>query len=334
MADADNSRGNKPWKLSEFETFSSYSSWRNILLYNLRKEKEYREFLTEDDPPTWAVLTSSTPKRGLDTQVKADNLNSMLRFIASYSPSFLRTDIEKNCTSLEKVWQSIRGYFRFEKSEIQFINLLSITREEGERPQRLYQRIVAHLQDNLLTTDARMQHNGEEYKKCEDMSPTVERWAVLHWMHLLHPRIPSLVKRTFATDLQRYTLKDLQPRIADAIDSFLEEIQQEDHRTDRVQTRASQIQHPRREEPEEYDEEHEDILVARAQTRTRPRYNKQKYNTPNRNYSRSGSHKQCTVCKMANKPYFHAPKDCEILHAIRSLKVLEDLTDLDIEDSE
>jgi hypothetical protein len=39
-------------------------------------------------------------------------------------------------------------------------------------------------------------------------------------MELIHPKLPIFVQRTFAYDLQRMTLKDLQPQIVDALDGF------------------------------------------------------------------------------------------------------------------
>ena len=60
------------------------------------------------------------------------------------------------------------------------------------------------------------------------MSPTVERIAVLKWMELINPSLPSLVARTFANDLQKMTLKDLQPQIVSALDGFLEELRHDE----------------------------------------------------------------------------------------------------------
>ena len=336
MAAGNPGRGNKPWRLTEDETFSSFSTWKNIMIYNLKKEDDYKNFLSEENPPTWEILTSTNPNRGFTgdgAQAKADNLNSMLRYIASYSPSFLATDIEKNCINLEKVWKSIREYYRFERSEIQFMNLLDITREENERPQRLYQRIVSHLQDNLLTKESNMRHKGKRFDKNEDMSPTVERFAVLYWMKLIHPKIPGLVKRTFATELQRNTLKELQPRIADAIDSFLEEIRQDECHADRVKmhTRRMNLQYDEQVDDDDTDD-CEDLTVAKTGINPRYRKSKQtKYHTaPKKSYKKA----ECIVCKMANKPFHHSSKDCEILHAIRSLKILEELGNVDLPPSQ
>ena len=273
-------------------------------------------------------MTSDNPKRGFagdadDALKKAQELNELLEYISSFAPSFLSTDIQKNSTSIESVWKFIREYYRFERSEIQFMKLLAITQEENERPQRLYQRVLAHLQDNLLTKDSKMQHNGKPYDKTEDMSPTVERLAVLRWMELIHPKIPVLVMRTFATDLQKYTLKDLQPRIADAIDGFMEEIRLEDCQADRVKSKVNRAQ---AQVYDDSDEEEFEEEVSAARAFTRPRTKQKQISTYQSSHTQQPSqykkaNKYCLVCKIAKKPFNHSRSECEVLRAIRSLKV-------------
>ena len=87
---------------------------------------------------------------------------------------------------------------------------------------------LAHLQDNLLRAGTKLKHNGVDVTTDEILSPTVERLAVLRWMELIHPKLPALVARTFAYDLQRMTLKDIQPQIADGLENFLEELNRDD----------------------------------------------------------------------------------------------------------
>ena len=75
------SRGAKPWKLTEEEDFSSFSSWKNNLLYNLKKEDNFKQFLKDDGSVTWEALTSQNPKRGFTgdhADDKAFHLNAVL----------------------------------------------------------------------------------------------------------------------------------------------------------------------------------------------------------------------------------------------------------------
>ena len=237
----------KPWKLTEDESFSSFTSWQNNILYVLNQDDSFKRYLTPTSK--WNKLTSADPHRGfaddgedirtakrLTAQQKAANLNQMLGLISQWVPHYLSNDIVKNSTDMPSIWQFIRKYYGFQQSESNFMKFSSMTWEDGERPERLYQRILAHLQDNMLTAGCKLKHDGAAVTKDEDMSPTVERLAVLRWMELIHPSLPALVQRTFAYDLQRMTLKDLQPQIVDALDGFLEEL-----RTDEIKASKSNV---------------------------------------------------------------------------------------------
>ena len=78
----------------------------------------------------------------------------MLQYIAQHAPVFLRGDIVKNSTSLKWIWQRIRRHYSFDQSEVNFLKLYAIKREAEERYETLYQRIIAHLDDNLLTVES------------------------------------------------------------------------------------------------------------------------------------------------------------------------------------
>lgn len=320
------SKAPKQWKLTEEESFSSFTSWQHNLIYTLARDKEFAPFLKQD--VVWQKYSANNPTRGFsdDTEgakttgiQKAANLSQMLGLISQWVPHYLATDITKNCTSMDSIWQSIRKYYGFQQSETQFMKFSSITWEEGERPERLYQRILAHLQDNLLQKDSKLKHDGAIVTVDEDMSPTVERLAVLRWMELLHPNLPSLVQRTFAYDLQRMTLKDMQPQIVDALDGFLEELRN----NEAVKIARTYTQKPR-------------------QKQTRQIFSK----TPKRN----APSKQCRICKAEGRSYFgHNIGDCEYISRaekrtlIQSCRVeLEDveeplveaMEDVHLEDSE
>lgn len=231
----------KPWKLTEEESFASYTSWQHNIAYNLSLDNDFKGFLKPG--ATWLKSSSASPLRGFTDDDaeggkkaadKLHNLQQMLGLISQWVPHYLATDIMINSTSMDSIWQFIRKYYGFQQSEAQFMKFSSITWQDGERPERLYQRILAHLQDNLLCSGSRLKHNDATPSANEEISPTVERLAVLRWMELLHPSLPSLVQRTFARDLQRMTLKDLQPQIVDALDGFMEELRQDDVRASRI----------------------------------------------------------------------------------------------------
>ena len=104
------------------------------------------------------------------------------------------------------------------------MRISTIKRGPDERFETLYQRIVAHLEDNKLTTESNIQHDGAAVTTNEELSPTCERLAVYLWLNLVDQRLPAHVSRVYAHDLQKSSLKDLQPQICDVMDSLLAEI--------------------------------------------------------------------------------------------------------------
>ena len=203
----------------------------------LSKQPECLPFLAKDGrDKTWQKSSGADAHRGLTDNAGADglkkaakltNLTSMLDQIAQWSAHYLYHEIVNDSTSIESVWQIIRSYYRVQQSEVQFlIGFTKITWEgkEKERPERLYRRIVSHLHDNLLKQDSPLHHNGATPTANEVMGPMAERLAVIHWLTLMDPRLPQLVARTYASDLQTKTLKDIQPQIANGLGGFLEEL--------------------------------------------------------------------------------------------------------------
>ncbi len=298
----------KPWILTEEETFSSFRNWRRTILSNLKPDKNYAPFLK--DKATWQVLKSADPNRGLTDDAgenaatkedKVSYLNDMLNYIAQYSPEVLHSEISINCTTLDEIWQVIRDYYGFKQSETQFLKFSSLKWEQGERPEKLYRRILAHLQDNLLTKESGLLHDKKAPTENEDMSPTVERLAVIKWMELIDPDLHTLVARTFAHDLQTKTLKDLQPLIRDSLDSLLEELKQKREDVHISKLKFQQISSI---------DEGDDIPIARAKfDHTRPFQSKAFGKSfPRPPSSRQGASsfqpkRECPLCKAAGRRY-------------------------------
>ena len=294
----------KPWKLTEDETLASINSWQNAVLYYLQQDKNNSEFLKKD--AKWTK--DSVLNRGLTGDEKEQrmiNLNNMLGFIAQHCASFLTSQITKTLTNLNSIWQLIKKYHEIRQTETQFMKLGSLKLEPGERYEKFYHRILSHVQDNLLTTDSPLQHDGAKVTTDEELSPTLERWVVLLWMQLIHVDLPALVQRTFAYDLQRMTLKDLQPQICDAIDSLLDEL----NNSEQLKSARSRIATPNR---------------SRGQYRPpqSAQYGRQggKSYTPSYGPPRSSSQtqsrprKECQICKAYNRRFLgHTIVECDYL---------------------
>ena len=242
----------KQWTLTENETITSFANWQSNLLYHLSLNNDFSCFLEGE----WQKKSVANHGLAADGEEVADIrsrktalqksilLDRMLGIIAQFAPSLLRNDIIKNATSIDWIWKRIRKYYAFSQSEANFLKLATIQREDGERYETLYQRILAHLDDNLLTTTCGLTHDGAVPDANENMSPTTERLAVYIWLQHIYQRLPSHISRIYSHELQTMTLKDLQPRISESMDTILQDINaQEDARVMRMN---SEYRNPRR----------------------------------------------------------------------------------------
>lgn len=129
--------------------------------------------------------------------------------------------------------------------------------------------------DNLLTTDSPLHHNGKVCIKNEVLTPSMERWIVLHWLYLLHPGLPDLVTRTFSHQLQSKTLKDIKPQVSKSLNALLSELRESD-----IHTQVNRV----------------NFKFNRSKKR--------------QFHSKSSQSKWCRQCKLFDKPYEHDIVDC------------------------
>ena len=121
-----------------------------------------------------------------------------------------------------------------------FLDLAEFKLEHGERPEDLYQRLVAFVEDNLLSTSGGIRHHDELPTEDEDMSPTVENLVVLIWLKLTYPELPHLAKQRYRTELHSRTLASIKPEVSQSLDSLLEEL----HHTEEARVMRSASQFP------------------------------------------------------------------------------------------
>ena len=99
--------------------------------------------------------------------------------------------------------------------------------EADERPEDLYQRLIAFVEDSLLRPSG-LRHHGEQMTEEEKLSPTLENPVVLTWLRLIHPSLPKLLKQRYGTELRSRTLASIKPEISQALSSLLDEIRASD----------------------------------------------------------------------------------------------------------
>ena len=202
--------------LTETESISSFSSWKQNLEFHLASCNDFSEFIAPNtvwSPPS-VLNRGLTDDAGTGANVKtavqkAFVLEHMIGLIVSYCPETIRMEIQRKCTSLKWIWSRVRRHYGFNKSEVNFLKLATLKFRDGERYEGFFQRIMAHLYDNLLSVDSNLTFDGVLYNGNEDMSPSTERLAVFLWLHYIDERLPMYVARVYAHDLQTKSLKDI-----------------------------------------------------------------------------------------------------------------------------
>ena len=170
---------------------------------------------------------------------RMQQLDLMLGQIANYCPVISRNSIIKTSTSLRELWQTIRQHYGFQSSGAHFLDYVNIHLEADERPEDLYQRLMAFFEDNLLTS-AGLSHHGAALDADEDMSPTLENTVILLWLQMVNPGLPQLVKQRYGAELRNKTLASLKPEISQALSSLLDELRSiEDAKVMRSYTRPT-----------------------------------------------------------------------------------------------
>ena len=96
----------------------------------------------------------------------------MLGQIANFCPIISRNHIIRDSVSLNDVWQAIRLNFGFHTTDARFIDLAYIELRPEEKPEDLYQRILAAVEDNLLTQNGGITHHGQVIDVDEELTPT------------------------------------------------------------------------------------------------------------------------------------------------------------------
>ena len=232
-------RAPKQWSLSSNETITSIEAWENNLKYILSLDPNFADFLT--DGSSWGKKTNATPLRGFSNDPesvptarrrtaaqKVTHLEMMLGQIANYAPIISRNSIVKNSTSISGVWQSIRQHYGLQLTGSRFLDLANISLKPEQRPEDLFQILMAFIEDNLLTRSSGITHYGEIPDADEELSPSLENFIVLTWLRLLHPNLPRLVKQRYGTELRSRTLASVKPEISQALESLLDELHTSD----------------------------------------------------------------------------------------------------------
>ena len=179
-------RAPKQWCLTKNESVNSFENWKQNLTYTLSLDTNFAPFLILG--ASWNKLSRDLPLRGFTddandvpvgdrrtAQQKCNMLHLMLGQIANYWPVISRNSIVKTSTSIESIWQCIRLHFGFQTTGAHFLDLADIRLGAEERPEDLYQRIVAFVEDSLLSGHGILHHGDMVTEEEEDVG-YVDMW--------------------------------------------------------------------------------------------------------------------------------------------------------------
>ena len=228
-------RAPKQWSLTKVETITTFEAWKQNLEYTLSLDPNFARFMVNG--VTWGKKTNAEPLRGqipdaepvpernrLTAEQKVTHLELLLGQIANYAPVISRNTIVRSSTSLPNIWQAIRLHYGFQSTGSHFLDFDSIKLNGDERPEDLFQRLSAFIDDNLLKQNGGITHYGDAPAQDEEISPSLENLVVLTWLRLINPGLPRLVKQRYGTELRSRTLASLKPEISQALDSLLDEL--------------------------------------------------------------------------------------------------------------
>lgn len=310
MAHNVNNSAPKQWSLTENETITSFEAWRSNFVFRLNSEARFAIFLA--DGSVWTkksraagdvrgLLPDQDLENGFTAAQKLQNLELMLGQIANFCPVISRRTIVNDSTSLSSVWQAIKLHFGFQTTGGNFLDFIDIKYAPPERPETLYQRMLAFVENNLLSPDMIMTHKGEEIEEYEDMTPTLENLVVLLWLQQIHPNLPGVVKQKYGADLRAKTLTSLKPEISLALPSLIDEAKSSDARVMRSGPPGATFQ-------------------RRSFPNTNPRQGGRRFPQPSRQQGgRSGRRdrvplqKSCPICKAAGREAGHFLSSCQHL---------------------
>ena len=173
---------------------------------------------------TMKLLWRHPSKRRTAAQ-KVVHLEMMLGKIANYCPVISRNIIIRNSINMASIcWKARRSHFGFQSTGFHFLDLADFKLENEERPEDLFQRLTAFFDDNLLSKESGLTHNGEKLEEGEETSPSLENTIVLLLLQLIHLDLPKLVKHRYGTELRSRTLASIKPEISQALISLLDEL--------------------------------------------------------------------------------------------------------------
>ena len=201
---------------------ATVARWENVILRNIRKEDMWKLHVTT----TWDTSKIHKGFEDEGKEKKAEEVESMLAYVAQYAPEAIFRDITKRCDSLKEVWTTIREWagVKIKGSKHQQYNQLRQSYVHGEELSAtdFFYQLRNAKEDCLLSNNSKVSFKGKKYS--EVLTPCLESDVVLDWLMAVGgTQLTDQVFRVFSKDLEEVTLADLRLRILDNLPTLMAE---------------------------------------------------------------------------------------------------------------
>lgn len=218
--------------LTETETQATFECWKEGMEFHISLDPKSSRFLT--DLKTWTLAADRgftddavevAADKTMTTIAKKLLLNIVLGSIASYAPVISPKYIKNQTTCLDDIWTRLRAHFGFRKTGGRITEFCDFRLGQDESRETLWERMYSFLEDNLLTKDGDVLHNGVKVENDEDFTPSLQCILVTQWLHAINSSLPAMVRQRFPTQLRTNTVASLREEISDAIPAMLDELE-------------------------------------------------------------------------------------------------------------
>ena len=126
----------KPRDLTEDESQTSFESWKEAMTFTISLSDKSARFLPSGNLSTWTTAEDRgfvddadtdpgvTPENKMNKETKLSLLNVVLGSLAGHATVINSNFIKKQATSLEMIWERLRGFYGFRRTGARVLKLM------------------------------------------------------------------------------------------------------------------------------------------------------------------------------------------------------------------
>ena len=214
-----------PTKLGDNETQQKLDHWKATFLLYYSGDDGFQVFLDPDTTwnhgqPNYGFQQEADGLERTPAKMKADLL-AFFQLVSSYMPSYYITSKLKYTSCIADVWKLVYRLYGAEITCDTLLNLTSMKKLPQENYRCFMKRITGHVVDHLVGPHVEVDELSSG-PVGDRMNISSLNLVTVFWLHLIHPKLPSIVKQEYQKELregaQVYGLVD---RISLNVDNML-----------------------------------------------------------------------------------------------------------------